>query len=38
VAVMPRNDSDTKGVQPREVDQAGFSQPRSVWGATVVSA
>jgi hypothetical protein len=37
-AVMPRNDSDTKGNRPRGVDQAGSSQPRSVWGTIVTSA
>ena len=37
-AVMPRNDSDTKGDRPREVDQAGLSLPRSMWGVTVLSA
>jgi hypothetical protein len=36
-AVMPRNDSDTKGNRPRGVDQAGSSQPRSVWGTIVTS-
>jgi hypothetical protein len=38
-AVMPRNDSDTKDDRPREVanDQAGSSQPRSVWGTIVAS-